>query len=162
MSTTKIITINEIVNLFKGFVQSHGQLEDFGYGPTSEISTSRMMKFPYLWLTHQSDSYIKIANKTSIPELKFVVLFMDQVNDQVNLDNVNGLASNNGQEIISDTFQYLQDCISTITKDWGQYGIMVSEDVRCFPTFDQTTDKVNGWAGEVTLKLSYVNCIIPS
>jgi hypothetical protein len=162
MPTTRIVTLNEILQLMQNFVDAHPQLKDFGYGPTSEIGTSRGMKFPYLWATHQSDSYIRIGNKTAIPELKVVLLFMDQVNDQANVNDAVGENSDNGQEIMSDTLQYLQDCITEIQINWGQYGVLIIEDVRTFPAFDETTDKVNGWAAEVTFKMTYINCEVPS
>lgn len=163
MPTTRIVTINEIIGHFNTFKDGHPQLNDMGYGPTSEIGVSRQMEFPYLWITHQSDSFIKIStNKTQIPELKFVMLFMDQVNDEVNTDNVNGEDSNNGQEVLSDMFQVMQDCVGNIISNWGQYGIMITEDVRTFPAFDETTDRVNGWAAEITFTLSHINCTQPT
>jgi len=163
MATTRIVSINEILGYFKTFQEAHAQLTDFGYGPTSDIGTSVQMDFAYLWVTHQSDSYIKIStNKTQIPELKFVLLFMDQVNIQENFEGVNGENSNNGQEIISDMFQVLQDCLADIISNWGTYGIMIAEDVRVYPAFDETNDAVNGWAAEVTFKLSHINCVMPT
>ena len=50
MATTNIITINQLIKLFNDFSDSHLQLKDFGYGPTSEIGTTRQMNFPYLWV----------------------------------------------------------------------------------------------------------------
>lgn len=162
MSVTRIVTLNEIIQLFEDFVSAHGQLTDFGYGPASDIGTSKQMTFPYMWVSHQSDSYIRVSNKTAIPELKLLLFFMDQNNDQVNFEDTNGENSTNGQEIMSDTLQMLQDCISYISANWGVSGIMISEDVRIFPGFDETQDSVNGWVGEITLKLSHINCTIPS
>ena len=161
MATTRIVTLNEVLNLCENFVSSHPMISDFGYGPTSEIGTSRQMKFPYIWATHQTDSYIRVANKTAIPELNLMFLFMDQINNQNNTDDNVGEGSDNGTDIMSDMFQLLQDFVIEIETNWGQYGIMITEDVRALATFDETTDKVNGWAGEFSLKLSYTNCEIP-
>lgn len=160
MATTRIVTINEVLNLMESFVDDHKMLRDFGYGPTSEISTSRQMEFPYLWVTHQSDSYINIENKTAIPALKFALIFADKINNSENVENAVGEGSDNGRDILSDCFQYLQDMITKIEKDYGKYGIKISESVRNYPVFDDTPDKVNGWVGELTLKLTYVNCDI--
>jgi len=159
---TRIVTLNEILDLFQQFVDGHPQLRDFGYGPTSDIGTTKQMEFPFMWASHQSDSYIRIGNKTSIPELKIILIFMDQVNIQANVNDAVGQNSNNGQEIMSDMLQVLQDCVVDIQLNYGQYGIMMSEDVRIYPAFDETTDKTNGWVGEFTLKLTQFNCIIPS
>lgn len=158
MATT-IITLNQILDLCRAFVTAHPNLDDFGYGPTSDIGTSRTMRFPYMWASHQSDSYIRIANKTSIPELKIMFFFMDKVNDSKNIRNVNGEDSNNGQEIMSDCLQYVQDFTNEVLSNWGQYGVMISEDVRIFPGFDETTDKVNGWVAEFTFKIKYINAV---
>jgi hypothetical protein len=159
---TRIVTLNEVLDLFQQFVDAHPQLRDFGYGQTSDIGTTKQMQFPYLWASHQSDSYIRVINKTAIPELKILLLFMDQVNDQKNVNDAVGQNSNNGQEVMSDMLQVLQDCITHIEVNWGAFGIKIVEDVRCYPGFDETTDKVNGWVGELTLKLTYYNCEIPS
>ena len=161
MATTRIVTLNEVLGYMKAFQESHGMLNDFGYGSTSEIGTSRQMSFPYMWVSHQSDSYIRVLNKTSLPELKFLVFFMDQINIQENFEDTNGENSDNGQEVMSDMFQCVQDLVMEIEKSWGVYGIKISEDVRFFPGFDETQDAVNGWVCEITLKLSYVNCSKP-
>lgn len=161
MPTTRIVTFNELLNLCDDFVASSPMVKDFDYGPTSEIGTSRQMRFPYIWATHQTDSYIRIENKTGIPELKILFLFMDQLNDQ-NITEGNGEGSNNGRDIMSDMFQLAQDFVTNIEKNWGKLGIKISEDVRIFPAFDETPDKVNGWGAEITLKLKYINCQLPS
>lgn len=157
MPTTSIVTLNQILDLCESFVSAHPMLDDFGYGSTADIGTSRAMRFPYMWASHQSDSYIRILNKTAIPELKILFFFMDKVNDMKNIKNRNGEESNNGQEVMSDCLQYAQDFVNEVVANWGAYGISISEDVRIFPGFDETTDKVNGWVAEVTMKLKYVN-----
>jgi len=153
---TSIVTLNQIIDLCRAFVASHPNLNDFGYGQTSDIGTTRQMRFPYMWAGHQSDSYIRIGTNNAIPELKFLFFFMDKINDQTGL-NQNGEASNNGQDIMSDCLQYAQDFVNEVLATWGSKGIKISEDVRVFPGFDETTDKVNGWIIEVTFKLKYIN-----
>jgi hypothetical protein len=152
-----IASLNKILDELKASVAAHPELKDFGYGQVSEIGTSRSVDYPLLWVTHQSDSYIRIENKTTIPELRLVLLFMDQVDDQQNYSNSNGEQSHNGQEIMSDTFQMLQDIINTIMTSFQSIGIMISEDVRCFPVFDELPDRVNGWGAEITLRVKYLN-----
>lgn len=162
---TRIVTLNEILDLFKQVSVNHYQLNDFGYGPTSEIGTSRQMEFPYLWITHQTDSYIRLNNKTIIPEIKMTLIVADQINDQSNYEDINGLDSNNGQEISSDCFQIIQDIITYINNNQNFRNLGVNlvddDDIRIFPAYDDTTDKVNSWAAEITLRLSYINCDLP-
>jgi hypothetical protein len=152
-----ITSINQILDELNAFADAHPQLHDFGYGPVSEIGVSKQMSFPYFWVTHQSDSYIRIENKTTIPELRFLFLFVDQVDNQENYSNINGQQSHNGQEIISDMFQVVQDCINHIMTTFQTLGIYISEDVRTYPVFDETPDRVNGWAAEVTMRIKYLN-----
>lgn len=159
---TTIITINQLMAMFKDFATNHKQLNDFGYGQTSEIGTSRQMQFPYLWITHRTPSRINVTNKTQVPELILTFLLVDQINNQTNYLNENGLDSDNGQEIISDMFQVAQDLVTYISTQMGQYGVMLMEDsISVEPVFDETDDKVYGWLIEPSLKLMHVNCTIP-
>jgi hypothetical protein len=161
MSATHIISLNQLVDLFKSFAQLHPMINDFGYGPTSDIGVSRQMKFPYLWLTIDQNTEIIPQNKTAIPLMGFTVLFMDKTNIQQNYLDINGLDSDNRQETLSDTFQYLQDLITEIDNNWNNYGIKFDGSINAFPGVDETTDKVNGWVGRFRLKLRHSNCITP-
>lgn len=159
---TTIITINQLMAMFKTFATDHPQLNDFGYGPTSEIGTSRQMEFPYLWITHRTPSRINVTNRTQIPELLLTFLVVDQINNQTNYLDENGLDSDNGQEIISDMFQVAQDLVTYISTNLNQYGVLLTEDsIDVEPVFDETDDKAYGWLVEPTLKLMHVNCDIP-
>lgn len=151
-----------MVDLFSGFADRHYFLNDFGFGPTSEIGTSRQMKFPYLWVTLNENSLINPQNRTAIPELSFSVLFMDKTNIQSNYLNINGDNSDNIQEILSDMLQVLQDFITEVQVDWGNYGIIFQDVINCYPATDETQDKVNGWVGQFSFKLKHSNCILPT
>lgn len=159
---TNIISLNQIIDLFKDFSNRHYQINDFGYGPTSDIGTSVQMKFPYMWVTTQQDSIISVENRTAIPSLKFACLFMDKTNIQPNVENINGVDSNNIQEILSDQLQILQDFITEIQVNFSNFGMIIDGDVTCYPAVDETQDSVNGWVGEFSLKLRHSNCITPT
>jgi hypothetical protein len=156
-----IISLNQIVDLFNDFTQRHYFLNDFGFGPTSDIGTSRKMDFPYLWLTLNEDSTINPQNRTSIPEISFSILLMDKINNQPNYENINGLDSDNQQEVMSDMLQILQDFITDVQVEWGNYGIMFQDQVSFYPAVDETTDKVTGVVGQFRFKLKHSNCITP-
>lgn len=158
---TSIISLNQIINLFSSFSQQHFFLQDFGYGPTSDIGTSRQMKFPYLWLSLDQNSTISIVNKTAIPTYGITVLLMDKINIQKNYLDINGVNSDNSQEVLSDTLQCLQDLITEIQVNFGNYGLFINGDVSCFPAVDETPDKVCGWVGQFPLKVKHSNCITP-
>ena len=160
--SVNIISLNQIINLFQSFSERNFFIKDFGYGPTSDIGTSRQMNFPYMWLSLDQNSTIVIQNKTAIPQYGITVLFMDKMNIQSNYLDINGVNSDNSQEVLSDMLQLLQDLITEIEVDWGNYGLRIEGDVNCFPGVDETTDKVNGWVGQFTLRVKHSNCILPT
>jgi len=160
--SVNIISLNQMVDLFSGFADRHFFLNDFGFGPTSEIGTSRQMDFPYMWVSLNENSLINPQNRTAIPELSFSVLFMDKTNIQSNYLEINGDNSDNIQEILSDMLQVLQDFITEVQVDWGNYGIIFQDVINCFPATDETQDKVNGWVGQFSFKLKHSNCILPT
>jgi hypothetical protein len=86
---------------------------------------------------------------------------MDKINIQDNYLDQNGFQSDNSQEIISDTIQYLQDLITYIQQNWGQYGVLMSTDVTFSPVIDETQDKSTGISASITLRTRQVNCVIP-
>jgi hypothetical protein len=159
--SVNIISLNQIINLFSSFAEQHFFIKDFGYGPTSDIGTSRQMEFPYLWLSLDQQSSISVVNKTAVPRYGITILLMDKINIQQNYLDINGVNSDNSQEILSDTLQCLQDLITEIEVNWGNYGLKIDGDVSCFPAIDETPDKVCGWVGQFPLKVKHSNCITP-
>lgn len=160
--SVNIISLNQIIDLFKDFADRHYFINDFGYGATSDIGTSRQMEFPYMWVTTTQDSVINPQNKTAIPDLSFVVLFMDKTNIQENYLQTNGVNSNNVQEVLSDMLQVLQDFVTEVQVNFNNYGLSFVDVVRCYPGIDETQDSVNGWIGEFTLRVKHSNCILPT
>jgi hypothetical protein len=157
-----IISINQLIQMFEDFATAHLQLNDFGYGPTSEIGTSRNMNFPYLWITHRTPSSINVLNKTQIPELRLTFIIVDQLNNQINIDVDNGSNSNNEQEVLSDCFQIAQDLVNYISTQMGQFGVMLmDETIAIEPVYDETPDAASGWVMDLALKLKHSNCISP-
>ena len=163
MATTNIITINQLIKLFNDFSDSHLQLKDFGYGPTSEIGTTRQMNFPYLWVTHTAASTVNITNKTVIPQVQLGFIIVDKINIQENFDDNVGNNSDNRQEIISDTHQISLDLVTYITTVLNKFGIMLTEGSLSLENLnDETTDKVCGWLVTLELQLKHSNCSYPS
>lgn len=157
-----IITINQILDEFNNFVNNHKQLKDFGYGPTYNIGKTKDMQYPYLWTTHQFSSNIEVnENKTIIPNLSFSIIVMDQINDIKNKD-INGQDSHNGQEIMSDNFQILQDfIIYVMTSSFFIKNRIKIEDINIDPLFDADQDLTNGWLMNFNLRMPFINCNIP-
>ena len=92
-----IISLNQLIKLFGDYTDNHLILNDFGYGQTSDISTTRNMKFPYLWITHSNTSRIVVRNSHNLLEVSLTFLIMDQINNQTNVSGDNGFNSNNQQ-----------------------------------------------------------------
>ena len=137
-------------------------MNDFGYGPTSEIGVTKQMEFPYLWVTHRNTSEFVITNRTLVPRLNFTFIIVDQINIQKNYQDVNGLDSDNQQEIISDTLQYAQDFVGYIVSEFALDGIKISDDsVSLEAIFDETDDKVTGWVLDLSIQLPHSNCAKP-
>jgi len=119
------------------------------------------MKFPYMWVTPQPSSVINL-NRTTLPIFNFSIIFADQLNDSPNVLDRNGEESNNGLEILSDTFQYAQDFITYVLTNWSQYGLLIDDEtISISPTYDATDDKVNGWVLDIQFKAKYFNCELP-
>ena len=163
MSTTSIVSLNQLIRWFQTFQENHYFLKDFGFGEPYDIGTSVQMDFPYMWVTMNEDSNIATAsnNKSAIPDISFSIMFMDKINNQPNYLDTNGFQSNNSVEILSDTLQCLQDLIVYIQQNWQQYGVLISQDVSFYPAVDETTDKATGIVGRFVLRTRQVNCIIP-
>jgi hypothetical protein len=163
MPVTSIVSLNQLITWFQTYQQNNHFLKDFGFGEPYDIGTSRQMTFPYLWVTMNEDSSIATGSnvKSAIPDLSFSIMFMDKINIQENYLNTNGFPSDNSQEILSDCIQYLQDLVTDIQLNWGQYGVLISQDVSFFPAVDETTDKSTGVVARIVLRTRQVNCIIP-
>ena len=163
MPITSIVSLNQIITWFEDFQQNHYFLNDFGFGEPYDIGTSRQMDFPYMWVALNEDNNIATGTnvKSAIPDLSFSIMFMDKINIQENYLDQNGFQSDNSQEILSDTLQCLQDLITMIQQNWGQYGVLISQDVSFYPAVDETTDKATGVVGRFVLRTRQVNCVIP-
>lgn len=163
MPTTNIVSLNKMINWFQLFQQNHRFLNDFGFGEPYDIGTSRQMKFPYMWVTMNEDSSIATASnvRSAIPDFSFSILFMDKINIQENYLDQNGFQSDNSQEILSDCVQYMQDLITWVQQEWGQYGVLFSQDVSFYPAVDETQDKATGIVARFVLRTRQVNCVIP-
>ena len=157
-----IITLNQLIKMFDDFSLAHLQLKDFGFGDTSQISTTRNMKFPYLWTTQRNNSTINIQNKTAIPTMSLTFLIVDKIIIIENVSDENGFNSDNTQEILSDTLLIAQDLVTYISSQLGKYGVVLGDQaVTIEQVYDDTTDKVAGWLIDIDLQLRHYNCALP-
>lgn len=156
---TNTMTINKIVDLFKDWsIAKAPFINDFGFGPLWDFGTSRQMKYPCMWVDLETSSNINILNRQLIPEFNFIVMFLDKENIQDNVENTNGMRSNNVGHIMSDTFQLGQDFISDLILSHAGTGFTLINSVIPNKIYDETTDKVYGWAFSFTMRTSVINC----
>ena len=160
---SKITTLNQLIGYFDAFANAHAQINDFGYGATSEMSTSEQINYPLLWVTNASSSTIEVSrNKSVIPILTFQFIVLDQWNNQSNYKDTNGLESNNTGEIMSDTQQICMDIINYISNYLREQDVFIPDgSVTIEPAQDEGTDKQYGWILTLDLQILNLNCTIP-
>ena len=155
-----IITIKNIIDIFKEFAGKHPELNDFGWGMTYDIGTSFNMKMPYMWVTHRAPNRILVAGKSQQTKLfNFSIILADKINTQKNILSTNGFLSDNSGDILNKMDLIAHDLIAYIQHSLSQAHI--SEDVAVELVYDETDDKVAGWLLDVTIKAVYKNCINP-
>lgn len=155
----QIISINKLIEIFKAWsIYKSPMLNDFGYGPIYDYGTSRQMKYPCMWVDHQTDSTIKILNRSMQPNYSFVFMFLDQINIQTNYNMDNANESDNRNHIMSDMFQLAQDFVNDLIIDFTQIGITIVGDVTATKVEDDTQDKVCGWALTIDLQVKHLSC----
>lgn len=157
MSTIK--SYNNIIDLFRDWAMNDEDfLKDFGYGPFSDFGTSRQMKYPAMWMDHQPVQTIQVINRVQTPLHGFTIVFVDQINQQDNVNEDNGYLSDNRQHIMSDMFQVAQDFIQFLISRSPANDMIIDGDVSLEPVEDETPDKVCGWKLDIILKTKHFNC----
>lgn len=150
-------TLNELVTIFKGIAVRHDQINDFGFGPTSDIGQSREMIYPYLWVTI-SDTLLDNTNGgfSSINKtIEFIVA--DKIMDIENSNNELGEESHNGLEVSSDTEQIIWDILSEITnaRFYSENDITITSSSTITPRMDRDDDKVNGHSCSIDVRMPW-------
>ena len=159
MNMSQITTLNQIVSWFQQYAEQHPVLKDFGYGATDAIGTTRAVSYPYMWISSTNSNTINISNHVIQPEFEFLVMVVDAISDQTQPAVENGWAATNEQDVLSDTYQILQDFIAWLNSSWRATGITISTALTAQPVYDTTPDRVSGWAVTVSLKIPYSMCV---
>lgn len=154
-----IISINKLISIFRSWSEYKTPfLNDFGYGNIYDFGTSRQLNYPVMWVDHQSDNKISISNRSIQPTYSFIIMFLDQINNQTNYNTDNGNSSDNREHIMSDMFQIAQDLVNDIVIDFTKIGVSIQGDVVLTKVEDDTTDKVCGWAMSIDLSIKHISC----
>jgi hypothetical protein len=159
------LNINVIISKFQQLANTHPMINSFGYGPIYDLDGYEMT-YPYMWVRND-DSHTLIYtedNKYQAVEFQFILRVGDKVNNQPNIFSANGENSNNGLEIISDTFRILLDILNSIMMNsLGLFNdLELVNDVSIEPFFHEDTGDVNGHQASITLRIKNDNkCVSP-
>jgi len=152
------MTLNNLIQEFKTFADKHMMINDFGYGESYDIGTTKSQTYPLMWVSHSDDNNFLLENNI-IPEVGFDILFLDKTNNQQTVID-NGFDSSNVAEIMNDQFEIIQHFLFYIKKQLLTTKITIV-DANAKPTSDDMNDILNGWILTIKFRLPYNNCSIP-
>lgn len=148
--------INVIIGKFQQVANLHPQINSFGYGPIYDLDGYEW-DYPYLWIRNDNSHTFQFSpdNKYQAIEFQFTIRVGDKVNDQPNVYKANGENSNNGLDVIADTFTILVDILNSIMMNTlGLFDdLELTGDVDIEPFFHQDTGNVNGHEATITLRV---------
>jgi hypothetical protein len=151
------LTINKIVSIFRDISIRHEMVNDFGFGPTSNIGAERPMMFPYMWL-EPSTVTIQKANQAQTYN-SLLVSFDVYVMDKIDKGDLNF------EDTLSDTNYILNTIVTEISQHQFYIDMNISTvgDFSMNPVMEDGTDNVNGWKATISLKvpLRYTPCTTP-
>ena len=150
-------TLNQLIEEFKGYQETNGFINDFGYGQVYDISRSKPSQYPLMWVTHTQPSRVDIQNRVVMPRQQFTFLFLDQISQIDNTLDENGFDSNNIREIISDQLQWAMAFITYLM----QLNYIVLGDIRYDVVQNETKDRLYGIRLDVEMEIKRFNCVIP-
>jgi hypothetical protein len=113
-----MVTIKSIINALNEIQKIDPRLNSFGSGPLYDLEHD-MRYYPYLFVINdlEHDVLYTDNNKYRSIEYNFILRVGDKVNNQKNVYQAYGDNSNNGLEILSDTFEILIDVINAISEN---------------------------------------------
>ena len=141
-------TYKRIIDELESFVSSHGQLQTFGFGPRSEISTEDTI-FPLLWLEPMPGDLYK--NLQTVNFNMFVIDILDQDKD-------------NRKDVYSDTMLMGLDVVSRYWDSEMVYEMVVDETNVYYEPFEERFDDYTcGWRFSIDFQIEnrLNSCDIP-
>jgi hypothetical protein len=151
-----MINIRDIIDNFETLYENHPNINSFGYGQQYDINGFRF-NYPYMWIINDVPHTLIYSedNKYQSIEYNFVIRIGDKLNDQINVLNSNGQSSNNGMDIISDTFRIMLDILNSIMMNSsGLFSELdLVNDIDIEPFFNEDTGDVNGHEATITLRV---------
>jgi len=149
-------TINRIILMFEDIAKRHQMINQFSYGPISDINTEGEIKMPYL---HVENTNSTLSKGTGIDYRESYFDFDIYVMDRINKGDSNYL------DTTSDTLYILHTIISEISQHpyYVDAGLKLVDDITTEPVFEATDDNVNGHRTTLRIKQAfrYTPCTVP-
>jgi hypothetical protein len=155
------ITINKLVSILKDWSNSNPLINEFTYGIDYDFATSKSFSYPLMYVDLDMNQSINILNNTNDNQIMFNISFLDLLNDQHNLANKNGYESNNTADILSDSYQLIEDLLTFLRSYQAQkLGIFLNDQSAVITkVFDEWTDKVVGMTVNLLIRFDYNVCM---
>jgi hypothetical protein len=150
------LSINKIILMFQDIANRHKMINQFSYGPLSDVNTEGEFKMPYLHIENTTTTLSK-GNGITYREVfyDFDVYIMDRINK----------GDNNYVETTSDTLYILHTIITEISQHpyYVDAGLKLDGDINTEAVFEVTDDNVNGHKTSLRFKqgFRYTPCTIP-
>jgi len=149
-------TINTIILMFQDIANRHRMVNQFSYGPLSDINTEGETKMPYL---HVENTNSTLSKGTGIDYRESYFDFDVYVMDRINKGDSNYI------ETTSDTLYILHTIIAEINQHpyYVAAGLKLVDDINTESVFEATDENVNGHKTTLRIKQAfrYTPCTVP-
>jgi hypothetical protein len=149
-------TINKIILMFQDIANRHKMINQFSYGPLSDINTEGEIKMPYL---HVENTNSTLSKGTGIDYRESYFDFDVYVMDRINKGDSNYL------DTTSDTLYILHTIIAEMNQHpyYVAAGLKLVDDINTESVFEATDENVNGHRTTLRIKQAfrYTPCTVP-
>ena len=141
-------TLNQVINLIETIALNHAQVNSFGFGDVSDISTVQE-DYPLVWLNVQPSTINENTFTLSLSLLTLDIQKADQANER---------------DTLSDTLSIAQDIYSALTNPEYEDYFIIQYSTSLTPVREGLPDLVNGWGAELLLDIAQIRdrCQIPT
>jgi hypothetical protein len=141
-------TLNQVINLIETIALNHAQVNSFGFGDVSDISTVQE-DYPLVWLNVQPSTINENTFTLSLSLLTLDIQKADQANER---------------DTLSDTLSIAQDIYSALTNPEYEDYFIIQYSTSLTPVREGLPDLVNGWGAELSLDIAQIRdrCQIPT
>lgn len=149
-----MITYKSIVSSLESLALSHPKINDFGFGSTADIAAYKI-EYPLFWVIPESNFFeYSPDNKYQAIEFQFTLRVTDKVTWGDNPEEEKAEQSNNGLDVLSDTFQILREILNTImmNSNGGFNEVEIVGQISLEPLLHEDTADVNGFETTITLR----------